>query len=449
MFNTSIVEVAIGLIFVFSLLAIMVTQINTFIQNALNLRAKQLKEGLQDLVTDKELQARLLAHPLINMVQTTVQPTQNLTRMDAEEVVNTTESKVTYIDPKTFVDALIDLLATEIEKHYNVMQNAADDIPSSDEKSKIRELIRALRSGFSEQTIRELRSAFKVVADEEARARLLKGLEDLEETLDKLNFKGDQLVPLLEGVRSITDGSLRTALQTLLTSAQTLDEARTKLESWFNDAMGRVSVLFKRRMVYYSLLVAFLLSVILNVDTLTLARALWENPELRQALVQEASEALENQAAAAAADSLIPEATAEVPGTEVPGTAVPGTETATAPVPEEAPEGTPEETTLADVIESAEAVNVTVQQLLELQLPIGWEYTVITDEIVQASQQLALPNPRQNARNLWNFVPGNLSTGEWLSLWLRKIVGILVTTIAAAQGAPFWFDLLNRIARPR
>jgi len=427
MFNSAIIEVAIGLIFVFCLMAILVTQINAFIINILNLRAKQLKEGLQDLITDPDIQAKLLAHPLINMVKTTTLPEIDLSITAAAQITNTEETKLTYIEPRTFVAALSDVLVSQIDTLYNKLQNGADDIPNSDEKSKIRELIRVLRSGFSEQTIRDLRAAFSVVADPESRAKLLKGLEDVEETLDKLNFKNDQLVPLLEGVNKIGDQSFQKVMETILTTARTLEEAEARLESWFNDGMNRATDQFKRRIQYITLAVSLTLAIILNVDTLHLARTLWEDPILRSELVAQANILVANPPI-----EVLPEVTPE-PGTSTEGS-------------------------IAAVIESAQAIDETVQQLIELQLPIGWESIAITSEMIETSRMLGLADPLQNPRNLWNFyhtsVENTAESGEdyeipLLSLWLQKIVGILVTTIAAAQGAPFWFDLLNRIARPK
>jgi hypothetical protein len=34
-----------------------------------------------------------------------------------------------------------------------------------------------------------------------------------------------------------------------------------------------------------------------------------------------------------------------------------------------------------------------------------------------------------------------------LGLWVLKIFGIALTTIAVAQGAPFWFDLIRKLTR--
>lgn len=408
MFNTSIVEVAIGLIFVFSLLAILVTQINTLTVNLLNLRAKQLKEGLQDLITDKYIQAKLLTHPVINMVNAPEDA-------DDETILASPETKVTYIEPAIFVQAMIDILIAEADALYQPLQDAAEIIPNSDQKSRIRELIRVLRSGFSEQTLRSLRDAFNTVDNPESRAKLLEGLESVEEALKKLNFKSDQLVPLLEGVRKITDKRFKGALETILKSARTIDEAQYKIQTWFNDGMSRASAMFTRRLGYISVIVALTSAVILNVDTLQLARALWEDPELRRTVALAATQSDQ------------------------------GTDLQQPPASEAPAAGTDGVTTLDDVESNVQDIGTTIQNLLELQLPIGWEYTAVTDEMIYASRRLGMQDPRENKRNIWNLIPGN--TDRWFGLWLEKILGFIATAIAAAQGAPFWFDLLNKISR--
>src|SRR5262249_50777442 len=98
----------------------------------------------------------------------------------------------------------------------------------------------------------------------------------------------------------------------------------------------------------------------------------------------------------------------------------------------------------AAVQQSAQQVSDTVQKLIDLQLPIGWEYTPITEELVATSQLAGLPDPRNNLRNVWNLAPGN--NPSWFSNLLRKLVGFAATMIAVAQGAPFWFDLLRRLS---
>ena len=154
----------------------------------------------------------------------------------------------------------------------------------------------------------------------------------------------------------------------------------------------------------------------MNVDTLAIGRALWEDPELR-ASVAEAARTYD-------ADAITS------PDVEI----------------EVDPNLPPEETTLEDVTQSAQEAQKTAQTLLSLQLPIWWQYTPITDEMVDQSIALGFPDPRSNLRNIWNFGPQNVS--NWWALWISKFVGLMATTIAAAQGAPFWFDLLKKLTSP-
>ncbi len=406
MLDSSIIQVAIGLIFIFSLLAILVTQINTFIGNLLKWRSKNLKEGLQHLVTDKKVQAWLLTHPLIDMVQAEIDPTNKL-EDQLERIIGSPVTDVTYIASDTFVEAIIDILMVEADKLYKPLQEAVKLIKDEETQSRMRELVRALRSGFSEQTLRDLRSIVDVIPDERARNALVQAINSVEDSLTKLNFKTDQIVPILEGVSKIRDGKFRSVLETILVSAKTLDDAKSKLQGWFDDGMNRTSELFKKRLVYVSLFVSLCVAIVLNVDTLFVSRSLWESPELRQTLAETAIRYDQGSASQIIKPS------------------------------------NNDDVSVEQLRQEAEQIGKTVQDLLELQLPIGWEYTEVTEEMISSSRLLGLPDPSKNARNVWNLIPGN--SPDWVTMWLQKIIGILATTIAAAQGAPFWFDLLNRV----
>ena len=63
-------------------------------------------------------------------------------------------------------------------------------------------------------------------------------------------------------------------------------------------------------------------------------------------------------------------------------------------------------------------------ELEHLGLPIGWR---------KASQKIV--DPREVPTDGWG--------------WFYKILGLLVTTVAVSLGAPFWFDLLNKLVNLR
>ena len=63
-----ILEVLIGLVFIFSLLSILVTQINAIVAQVLRLRSKYLFDTVKKIIHDKELIARFVTHPLIKII---------------------------------------------------------------------------------------------------------------------------------------------------------------------------------------------------------------------------------------------------------------------------------------------------------------------------------------------------------------------------------------------
>ncbi|MFW5692373.1 MAG: hypothetical protein ACOCX3_03385 [Chloroflexota bacterium] len=420
--DSVLIQVVIGLVFVFSLMAILVTQVNTVIQTTLNLRAKELKRGLLELLSDRQVQAKVLAHPIINMVQTELasKAQGKLTESEAEAIIHTKASDVAYIDPEAFAEALFSILLQEAESTlFSTFQQAIESMGVSVEKSQLREKFQSLRESFSEATLRDIYAIVQNLPEGDVRSKLINGIEDIERTVAALRFEGGDLVPLLNGVEQINDPHLRSALRTLLQTARDIEEAKQSIINWFNQGMSRVSDTFKKNLQRYSILVALILSILFNVDTVHLARSLWVDDELRRSVVAAAVEA--------DLDELAPGIAVEEPETTSPD------EAATAD----------DDATLEDLEDQASDVRETAQILLELQLPIGWEYVEVTDSLVQTSLDLGIQRPYENARNIWNFIPGN--TDNWFELWLQKIIGILVTTVAASQGAPFWFDLLRRL----
>ncbi|PJF23039.1 MAG: hypothetical protein CUN56_02970 [Phototrophicales bacterium] len=415
MFNTSIIEVAVGLFFIFALMALLVTQTNTIITNTLNLRAKQLKSGLMTLITDERIQAKLLAHPLINMVEENI--TGELTPEKIKEIINSPPTNLTYISPETFTETIINLLIEEAQAQlFEAIHNAINTLGHGVEKSELRECLNTLRNTFSEENLRHIYALVYKLEDGDVKTALQTSLQTLENVFNSIEARSEEVIPLLQGAKNIADSQLRAALESILRTAENLNDARKKIEHWFNDGMGRVTSIFKKNLMWWSLTVAFIYCLVLNVDTLAIGQALWEDPQLRASV----AEAARNYNADPITN----------PDLEI----------------EIDPNLPPEETTLEDISMSVQQAQQTAQELVSLQLPLGWQYTPVTDEMVQQSLTFGFPDPRSNPRNFWNFIPGN--SPNWFVLILGKLIGLTATTIAAAQGAPFWFDLLKKLTSP-
>jgi hypothetical protein len=458
MIGNSILEVAIGMIFIFALLAILVTQINSLISNLLNLRGKDLKKGIQSLITDNQMQAKLLAHPIIKMVDVAVPPSAQI----PNEMVNTIKDKdaerVTYIPPTAFVEALLNILILDSDTvMFTPLQNAINSLSPSSEKSRLREMLQSLREEFTEDALRKMTMTIYMIQDitPEERQSLYDGVREIEANIGQLRFNSEQLIPLMNGIRRVKDPRFRAALESVVVTAKDVGEARQKLEAWFNDGMNRVSQWYKERMQWISILVAFILCFLLNVDALQLGRTLWEDPLLRAEIVQQATSFDQSPFIA----PVVPDETTDGTTNNTDTTTNNNTTTDENTQPLEvtiidpntgetvvmpANESYLAQDTLEAVIEAQQEAQETVQVLLDMQLPLGWEWQVVTPSLIQTSLELGLSDPRQNPRNLWNATQIN---GTWFGFIIQKIVGILASTIAAAQGAPFWFDLLNRLTK--
>jgi hypothetical protein len=414
MFNSAIIEVIIGMIFVYSLLSILVTQVNTLITNILNTRAKHLKDGIRDMITDPVVQARFMSHPLIRLVPADVgaAPEATMSAQSAETVITRDPATINYIPPTLFSQALLDIIAAQAARNlYKPLYDAVERVLNGPDEARAREMLRRLQG--SAITMDELRVYFDTISSP-ARQTLLMTLDRTQRAQaaladDDVNGK---LIPLLEGVRHIQDPVFQKAMDTLLATARSVEEAAAKLEFWFNARMDQLSENYRRNIQYLSLFVGVILVLLLNADSLHLARTLWADPAVRTTI------------AAAAAVS--------VQNSQPP---------VTTPVPDDLSAITPPTPTTDELTDSARA---TIDQLLNLRLPLGWELTAVESGCFGETRDAASCD---NPRNLWNLAPAN--NPDWFGLLLRKLAGYIVTVIAIAQGAPFWFDLLNRIARGR
>ena len=413
MVNSAIIELAIGLTFVFSLLSILVTQINNIVIRILNLKAKRLKEQLDITLSDPVVRAKILTHPLVGMVDTElsklfVEGDERLTEEIARRMTDKQRANVDYIPTDTFIDVLVDVLTEGIgSKLYEELDKVIDKMEPSVEKSLFRQLLREIQ--LSGTGLDQLRSLIDALSDPETKKQMLVALNLVDAALDKLKAENSDLIPLLLGIRQIKDKYLQTSLMAILNTASNIKDARAKIGNWFDSTMQRASEKYVSQMQHITLVIGFLVALLLNVDTLHMGRVLWEDPALRNAVAATAS---------ATAPQIIQEF-------------------------ENQPDPTTGEGTIEEVQESVSAAEATLETLLELRLPIGW---VFEPEPEIPDAEVSIRVDRLDPRNLWKFSPANNPDG-WLGLWVLKIFGIALTTIAVAQGAPFWFDLIRKLTR--
>ena len=410
----AIIQVAVGVIFIFILLSIVVTEVNSLIVRATKLRAKTLRATINSVIEDPVIRAKVYTHPLIQLVKgDPLAPTQRISRDEAELIANGAIGSVDYIDPPTFVDVVLNTIKAESDQQlFGALLNVIDGMPAGAERRGLRVMVnRIVTSG---QGMSELRNSLRYVEDRRYRSALTEIVNQIDEEVSLLGLEPTTNVSLMAGIHQIANPNLRNALSTVMASAENMDVARSNLESWFNHSMQRASASYAGKMKNLSIVVALFFALALNIDTLHIARTLWEDPARRDQISSEASYSvqsgeLQSQLDGSETDDEFRAAQAE------------------------------NENALEDAIETGASVAYQLQDIQNLSLPIGWYFQTIVDLPADNS---ALNDPN----NLWNYFPQNNPDG-WLGLLAAKFFGIAATVIAAAQGAPFWFGIVNRILR--
>lgn len=179
--------------------------------------------------------------------------------------------------------------------------------------------------------------------------------------------QGQSFAALKAGASKLPEKMQKTVLGLLESAQGDVNIARQRVEHWYDDAMERVSGVYKRRAQIYIAVIGLVLCSVLNADTVMIARELWGDQALRTAIVTQAQAKTQVSGACGNKDALQC-ATDSIRAAEVP--------------------------------------------------PIGWAGDGVR----------SLPEG-----------------GEWL--W--KILGILISGVAVAMGAPFWFSLLNKVVNLR
>ena len=154
----AILEVIIGMIFIYVLLSILVTEVNTLISNALRLRARNLREALDKIIDDPVMRAKIYTHPLIQLVEErSVLPTQRISAEDAQNIADGAIAAIDWIDSNTFVEVVLNNIKVESDQQlFGAMLNVIDGMPSGPERRGLRLIVnRIVTSGDGMDDLKE------------------------------------------------------------------------------------------------------------------------------------------------------------------------------------------------------------------------------------------------------------------------------------------------------
>jgi len=274
---------------------------------------------------------------------------------------------------------------------------------------------------FSEPQLVDFRTALTGIRDE-IQSR---GLDASERS---------RILLTLKGLQEINEPLFSKAINTVIASVEKVEDVEKALEGWFDRQMVRMTDEYKRNITLLSFFIGLVLALILNADALQISRSLFDDPSLRAALMVAAQNAVER--GTAQEPQLTPETTPP------PDEAGQDTNSASAQVVD------PDDP-VANIALTAAELQRLVEQFMNLNLPISWENTALEASVDCSKTGDEFPTECDNMRNFWLFWDGRDRNPNFATMLARKIIGLLITTLAIAQGAPFWFELLNRLVRGR
>ncbi len=198
-------------------------------------------------------------------------------------------------------------------------------------------------------------------------------------------------------VQKIPDAKIQRALLALVDEAQgDLEKIKKNFGVWFDHSMDRVSGWYRRKVQLIILVLGILASFGLGVDTIATVKLLWGDSVLRSALVDEAQTQIRQQQAQPAAQG--------------------------------AAASTPQ-----NFDQLGKNLKDIQGQFNSLEIPTYPINSVCAEWGTVQKQQ---PCPQ----SWWSL----------LTFWLRRHwLGFIITAAALSLGAPFWFDLLNKLVSLR
>jgi hypothetical protein len=219
LFNSTTLDVIIGLIFVYLLLAIICTTVNEWVVGWLGLRSKNLQSSIKQLLDSQKgvgsddadwFLHQFYKHPLITGM------------FNPED-----QSHPSYLPSRTFAAAVVDVVTTGVPKIVE--------------------------------------------------------FGDLE-----------------SGVKDLPDGDVKKALLALLRNAHgDLASAEKNIENWFDDTMDRASGWYKHKTQRVTVILAVLITILANADTVRIVRSLQQSSTQRAAVFEKAKIRLAQQAGSA------------------------------------------------------------------------------------------------------------------------------------------------------
>ncbi|MEH2263169.1 hypothetical protein [Nostoc sp.] len=367
-----VVDITLGLVFIYLILSLLASEIQELIATLLQWRAKHLKLSIElllsggsesdksDIINAIKLVQTLYNDPLINTLnqQTKVKVEKHFRRLtrNPDEQVQEKQSGPSYLPSETFAITLLDTL--KIPQLINYVKHPSEETTTN--LHLILASYKELKKGINDPTSASYTKIQEVYGDID------------QKFVDFINNELPDEVPdsLIKSLAIIAQRS-RIKVGDL---GEEINQFKNEVETWFDRSMDRASGVYKRNAKGVAILIGISIAFLTNTDTFHLIKRLSEDSVIRSTIAQSASQRI-------------------------------------------------------DYINDPVARRDIEKLLGNASIPIGWQ---------NINQQFELLDTTKS-----NLVYIRISQV------IKLICGWLVSGLAIAMGAPFWFDILNKIINVR
>jgi hypothetical protein len=458
MYLAELTELAIGLVVVFFLVSMASSQILEWVSQFLRWRSHDLETAIRGMILNQPVEPRMfsglgsLIQKLYQLVTGKAAPKdpagEIVKRLYEHPLIKPLSNpgiigpaKPANIPARTFALALFDVVmtagteASRIQVALDIVQSQVSNLPDLNPRikstlNKLSELAAEAAKSSDPEKLEALKQQLDLFGKNYPFAKPLLDLHDRLLRLDTTVYTGLGQIENSLTRLAATNPDLKRTLESLILDAKKgeneIAAARTSVETWFDTTMKQLTDLYRSRSKVWAGLLALGLAAILNIDAITIATALWKEPTLRQSVVAYA-EKLEPPPTPTLVESQAAMLTPNSPMTSTVSTTATVTQT--------------------QLISPAQTVDYLKGYLEGLQLPIGgWK--VEASDVKQADCIRIQNQPAWTWRVWWNNACQEWSLKDlqpgWGGLFV-KLAGWALTALAAAQGAPFWFDVLQSL----
>jgi hypothetical protein len=193
---------------------------------------------------------------------------------------------------------------------------------------------------------------------------------------------------------------------------------RRHLETWFDETMDRASTWYKKHIQFILFFIGLTIAIVFNVDTIKIVNKLEKDPKLREQIVQQADAFVKDH----------PNLDTDLMQQEI-----------------------DYKRTVEQQSKTDPSLNASSGSILRDSLELA-RYQFLKarrDTLINRAESL-MKNDINNVHQVLGLEWDNYEYGSSMIIsLLRSLLGWVITALALSLGAPFWFDLLNKLMKLR